>query len=74
MPSIPSETALPVALQGMGPGSGSARILSSLSTKIRMVLGVRHNYDLLLGDAALLLWASVSHVSLVIPDHFCNWL
>lgn len=37
-----------------------------------MVLGMRQNYDLLLGNAALLLCASVSLVSFVIPDHFCN--
>lgn len=74
MPLIPSETAVPAAPQGTGPGSGSARILPSLSTKgeIRRVLGMRQSYDLLLGNAALLLCASVSLVSLVIPDHFCN--
>lgn len=32
-----------------------------------MVLGMRQNYDLLLGNAALLLCASVSLVSFVIP-------
>lgn len=39
-----------------------------------MVLGMRQNHDLLLGDAALLLCASVSLLSLVIPDHFHNGL
>lgn len=77
MPSIPSETALPAAVQGTGPGAGSARTLSSLSTKeeIRVVLGMRlKRCGLLLGDAALLLCASVSLLSLVIPGHFWNVL
>lgn len=39
-----------------------------------MVLGMRQNHDLLLGDAALLLCALVSLLSLVIPDHFHNGL
>lgn len=37
-----------------------------------MVLGMRQSYDLLLGDDASLLCVSVSLLSLVISDHFCD--
>lgn len=77
MPSIPSKTALPAAVRGTGPGTGSARVLPSLSAKgeIRVVLGRRlQRCRLLSGDGALLLRASVSLFSLVIPGRFCNAL
>lgn len=69
-PRYPPESALPAAVQGTGP-----RGCLSAEGDIRVVLGMRlQRCCLLLGDVALLLRASVSLFSLVVPDHFCNTL
>lgn len=71
MPSGFPESALPDAVQGAGLEAGSV----SAKQKVRIVVGMRlQSAFLLLEDTALLLCASVSLWSPVIPHHFGNVL